>query len=348
MSFRDLNLKQSYDSDADDILENFYIPALSQSISYKRLSGFFSSTSFALAAKGIAKLILNGGHYFLVTGAKFQEQDIAAIREAYETPEGIVEKYMLEELENIESKFVEDHIRALGWMLKNGKLEIKVAIICDDDGFPLDQKNIEGQGIFHLKVGILEDKAGNVISFSGSENESASGWQANIEEFKVFRSWLEDEREYLDADMKKYSKYWLGGSRKTKVIDVPEAIKRKLIQIAPNDIMELDLDLWVKRRERRTAYAIELRDYQVEAVKNWITNNKRGIFEMATGTGKTFAALECIKRVFKDEHKVVTIISCPYIHLIDQWIDEIEKFGIYCQIITADSSSPNWLGGKRR
>lgn len=61
MNLKELNFKKSYDSDRDDILNEFYIPALSVSTSHERISGFFSSTSLAIAARGIAGLIANGG-----------------------------------------------------------------------------------------------------------------------------------------------------------------------------------------------------------------------------------------------------------------------------------------------
>ncbi|MGD0029426.1 MAG: hypothetical protein ABSC91_10860 [Candidatus Bathyarchaeia archaeon] len=84
MSLRDSGFKKSYDSDSDNILRDFYCPALAVSTSYSRLTGFFSSTSLAVAAKGIAGLIRNGGSVNLVTGAVFQREDIKAIKEACE------------------------------------------------------------------------------------------------------------------------------------------------------------------------------------------------------------------------------------------------------------------------
>ena len=68
----------------------------------------------------------------------------------------------------------------------------------------------------------------------------------------------------------------------------------------------------------------------------------RGIFEMATGTGKTYAALGCLQRLMKKEKRLVTVIACPYNHLITQWIKDIEEFGISCKYIVADSSNPRW------
>jgi len=44
-------------SDSNDVLQDFYIPILSNSVEYCRLAGFFSSTSLAIAARGILGLI---------------------------------------------------------------------------------------------------------------------------------------------------------------------------------------------------------------------------------------------------------------------------------------------------
>jgi hypothetical protein len=194
MNLRDLNLKSAYDSDTDNILLDFYAPALSVSVQYRRLTGFFSSSTLAAAAKGVSGLIKNSGNIKLVTGVIFQEPDIIAIRDAIETPEKVLERAMLREIDDLEGEFIKDHVRALGWMVAKGKLKIKVAIVLDNNGYPLESKIAYKQGIFHQKVGILEDIDGNQISFSGSDNESAMGWFSNIEEFKVFRNQIEAGR----------------------------------------------------------------------------------------------------------------------------------------------------------
>lgn len=340
MSLKDISLKRAYDSDMDNILLNFYIPALSVSVGYSRLTGFFSSTCLAVAAKGISCLIRNGGSVRLVTGAKFRKEDIDAIREAYEKPETLLERQMLSELDNLENEFVKDHVRALGWMVANKRLRIKIATVLGDDNFPLDSEHVENQGIFHQKVGILEDLDGNQISFSGSDNESARGWQSNIEEFKVFRSWIESEKEYFDADLSKFDKFWEGDTKRTKVLDMPKAIQERLIDIAPDDIEALVLDKWIQGKERIESF--ELREYQKEAVQKWLKNNRRGILEMATGTGKTATAATCLNKVFETESKIVAVISSPFIHLSEQWKKEIDKLGIKCDTLLADSSQNRW------
>jgi len=340
LSLRDLTLKKSYDSDSDDVLRDFYVPALSCSTLYKRLTGFFSSTSLAVAAKGMSGLIRNGGHMELITGARFRESDIEAIKKAYKDTEMMLEDGMLEELEHLENEFVKDHVRALGWMVASNRLKIKVAIVVDEDGYPLDSRALEKQGMFHQKVGIFEDSARNQISFSGSENESAAGWQGNIEEFKVFRSWSKAEEEYFKADLMKFEKFWEGRGERTRIIDVPKAVEQRLVEIAPDNIEDLNLDKWIEQRSRNDR--IRFRDYQKKAIESWLKNDERGIFEMATGTGKTLAALGCIEKVLEGEKKIIVVISSPFIHLSEQWIREFNKLGMRVDKLIADSSQTRW------
>jgi len=102
MSLRHPKLKKAYDSDSDDILNSFYIPMLSQATEYRRLAGFFSSTSLAIAAKGISELIRNGGSMNLICCARLSEADVNVIQEAEESPDKVIERSMIQEIEQVE------------------------------------------------------------------------------------------------------------------------------------------------------------------------------------------------------------------------------------------------------
>ena len=58
--FSNLSLKISYDSGKDNILRDFYIPVLSTANRYDRIAGFFSSSTLAVAARGMEAFIENG------------------------------------------------------------------------------------------------------------------------------------------------------------------------------------------------------------------------------------------------------------------------------------------------
>lgn len=341
MGLRDIRLKRAYSSDTDDILHDFYVPALATSTEYWRLAGFFSSTSLAVAARGVVGLMRNGGSMKLLASPKLQQRDVEAIRMSTERPEKYVGEVMLAELETLEERFVRDHVSALGWMVANGRLKIKVAIVYDSAGKPLTYEGIEERGLFHPKVGVLTDRHGDSVTFSGSVNESAAAWLDNIEEFKVFRSWNAGEREYVEVDVSKFSRFWHGVPRRVEVMDIPQAVEKRLIQMAPANLEAIDLARLYNGMTR--SERVELYEHQKAAIASWLENGKRGIFEMATGTGKTFTALGCLDRVSESADRVLAVVACPYGHLIEQWKREIDKFGIqYNAIIRADSSNRGW------
>lgn len=317
----DLDIKFKYDSDKDDLVEEFYIPVLSNSIEYLRMSGFFSSSSLAISARGISKLIENDGKMKLLCSAKLSEEDLEALERSNENPEKYIEESFINDLYSLEEGFVKDHVEALGWMLANDSLEIKIAI----------PEN--GRGMFHSKVGILKDNYENKVSFSGSDNETAQGWLFNIEEFKVFRSWDSSEEKFVNQDLEDFEDYWNHNTFKTKIIDLPIAIKNELISLAPSSKLDLNLLDDGKR--------IKLRDYQVQAMDAWFDNGCKGLFEMATGTGKTFTALSAFKKLSDSKDRLLTVIACPQSHLIDQWIKDVEKFH-EGPIITASSKNSKW------
>lgn len=355
MNLKELNLKKSYDSDENDILNDFYIPALSNSVVYKRLAGFFSSSSLAIAAKGLSNFIINGGKMKLITSAKLQKADMDAIQNAHKNPEKIIEKIFLDDLNSIENEFVKDHISALGWMIANGKLEIKIAIINKNIN---DKEEMIRRGMFHQKVGILEDCDGNKLSFSGSDNESANSWQYNIEEFKVFHDWVKSEKSYFDTDDKRFDKFWSGESIRMKLINAPEAIKKKLIEIAPEDIEKINLEKYYKKAEKIESTVenkIQKKDilfekkekknlypFQLDAVNAWLDNKKIGILEMATGTGKTIVALGAVENISKEKKNICVTLVVPYKHLTSQWIKDIEIQLPDAVIVEAHSGAHRW------
>ena len=330
ISLRDLRLKVSYDSDTDDFLNDFYIPVLSNSKIYYRMAAYFSSKVLALAARGMNNFIRNGGEMKLLCGATFSDEDYQKIVEADENPEKIIEESFIKELDDLDDEFFISHLSALGWMLAEGKLEIKIAI------------PVEGKGIFHPKIGILFDESGDAISFSGSDNETAAAWSnfINIEEFKVFKSWT-NQKEFFDTDLTRFNKYWKGLTNRTWVIDIPEVIKEKLIKLAPKDIDTFVIDEKLPSISDSPGVKYKLRPYQEEAIDSWVNNGYKGIFKMATGTGKTVTALSCFKKVFSQDNNLLTVIACPQTHLVDQWYkDVIEFYG--GKIIKCFSSNSKW------
>ena len=211
--------------------------------------------------------------------------------------------------ENIEDELVRDYISCFGWMLANNYLEIKLVI----------GKNTQ---LFHQKIGIIIDKDSNILSFSGSINETAAGWVNNIEEFKTFKS-CDNSKEYCLSDLEKFSKYWEGLQKDIKVLEFPQAVQMKLINKQPTSIDDL---LAVIKMREKTIYGtkknIPLYHFQKKALEYWKKNNKKALFEMATGTGKTRTAVACIDYLLNQYPNNVVVITAPQKSILDQWEKE--------------------------
>ncbi len=347
MSLKDIELKVAYDSDEDDILNSFYIPTLSQSLKYYRLTGFFSSTSLALSALGIINFINNGGEMKLVASIKINRQDKEAIEKGIEKPEEVISKFMTDGLDEMKDEFIKDHLAALAWMVATKKLEIKVAIMTDKHGAIACQEDIEKKGgIFHQKVGLLEDKEGNILSFSGSVNETAFGWTGNIETFDVFRSWVGGETDHLSQKRKMFEKFWDGRTKRAIIYDMPDAIRDKIIQMAPRNLKEFKtlserITERLAKRNRETNDSKEDIENEANIKKEWEHKKKaidifmkkgNGIIEMATGTGKTSVAISILNLLFQTKKINGAIVATDGIDLLDQWYDELIKSNIKFKI----------------
>ena len=75
--------------------------------------------------------------------------------------------------------------------------------------------------------------------------------------------------------------------------------------------------------------SIHLHEYQDDAIETWLSKGGKGIFDMATGTGKTYTALGALSKLSaKLNNHLAVLIICPYQHLIEQWVDDIKVFGV--------------------
>ena len=333
MNFQSLRVKEFYDSDEDDILNDFYIPVLSNATKYDRLAGYFSSTSLAMSAKGMAEFIRNGGKMRLVTCMQLSEQDCKAINDGISRPEDVLARAIIGEFDNADNIRC-NHVAALAWMVAQGTLEIKIAV-------PLARERrmytgaLDTNSIYHQKIGVLRDGAGNMMSFGGSINETGKAWTENIENYDAFYNWKPGQDAYVANHSTKFEKFWHGRAQNTKTFSLPEAVRMHLIKIAPKTITDA-----VGKLTSSGITQPELRPYQNDAVNAWLENGKRGIFEMATATGKTWTAMSCIKKVLESESPVLVVIACPHIHLITQWTGELNGWGMDSE--PAHGSSVLW------
>lgn len=339
MTFKKLNIKCSYETGNEDPVENFYIPVLKESKSYYRIAGYFSSSSLAVSARGISGLIKNGGKMRIICSPNLSRADMEIIESNTDLARVVLEKQFISDYDSLEDQIEKDHVKALGWLLAKDLLEIRIAYVIDNDKF------VNKSALFHQKVGILVDKEGNSISFSGSINETASGWLNNIEEFKVFKSWLDGQEEYLKKDEKKFEEFWNSKRKNVRVLPISKALKEKMVEMSTDfDIEEFMAREYVKlSKNNEVEKKLSLFNYQKEAIEMWKKNDHKLLFEMATGTGKTRTAIGCINYLKKTISNVIYIISCPQSTLSLQWKSQVESLGIcFDSVVIADGSNRKW------
>ena len=218
--------KLKYTLDDGDLIRLFYVPGLRCAQRYDRITGYFSPRALALAARGVEGLVFNEGRMRLIVGCTLGEQEVEAIKLG-ESIKAAVERTMLATPDFSSHPFAIDALELLAWMIAKGYLDVKVAIPCDEHKRPS-----QDPGLFHEKTGIIEDKTGDRIAFSGSNNETAAGWTKNWESFNCFTSWADGPR--VEEEEASFAKLWADKATRAIVMDVPAAVREKLLEFLPD------------------------------------------------------------------------------------------------------------------
>lgn len=351
MSLRDITLKTEYRSFQDNIAQDFYIPALKQAIIYKRAVGFFSSSILSMITAGLYEFYQHEGQIELLASPKLSKEDIEAIEQGYATREDIIKRSLRRELLDYEDFCTQNRLNLLANLIADGRLDIKI----------VEPKGRKGLGMYHEKVGLLEDSFGNIVAFSGSMNESGNALEQNYESFDVFCSWYEADAARVKQKSADFTRLWYNLDSHASVQSFPEVMndlvdKYRIGPVKPvsdiyseyqpqsgEQIAEMADDQDTDGQDEDKGYGFQLpKDltlypYQQQAIDSWQQHGFRGIFDMATGTGKTLTGLGALAALCEQEKHLAVIIVCPYQHLVDQWVEDIRKFNVHPIIGHSDS-----------
>jgi DNA phosphorothioation system restriction enzyme len=324
MALAQVSPKNSYRTGRDDLVKDFYVPCLQESLLYRRSAGYFSSHGLALAARGVAHLVTRGGKMKLVVSPHLEPDDVDAIQSGLDQP-GLLRAVAAKSLADLADELVRDRLNALAWLAATGHLEIRLALRVDDEGQV-------SRGLYHEKVGIFSDDVQNHVAFCGSSNETAGGLLENFESIEVFRSW-NDPDERVDEKIVNFEALWENTTPGLKVIDFSK-VSCELLEAFrdPSKPPPGYISPTVAEAPRAQCFRIppgfDLRDYQAEAIRTWSKAGGQGILAMATGAGKTLTALYLASKVAEKNTPLVLIVVCPFINLCRQWIREMAGFGL--------------------
>lgn len=340
MGLRELTIKSEYRSFIDDVVKDFYIPLLSEAVLYQRAVGFFSSSALSMISRGIDGLIKNGGKIQIVASPRLTEEDYIEIQKGYELRK-VIENSLSRELKDPENEEDRKNLSLIAQLVSQGILDIKIAFLTTNNEVSM----------YHEKMGIITDANGDSVAFSGSMNESENAFRGNYESFDAFCSWTSDAERVFQKEMA-FKAIWEDYEPGIEIYEFPEAVKQRLYEYNPTLADKLNIKATKSKKDKSTADEklpihlpddFRIRSYQSQALEKWRENGFRGIYDMATGTGKTLTALASIEYLYRfNNNRLAIIIVCPYQHLVEQWCEDIVRFGIRPIIGFSASPQKKW------
>ncbi|WP_213956745.1 MULTISPECIES: DEAD/DEAH box helicase family protein [unclassified Variovorax] len=306
--FPDLALDGHYRTGERDPVTGFYKPCLDVAVTYDRAVGYFRSSIFAIIGQPFLDFARRGGKARFICSPSITDEDAEAIASGYIQRDKMVERAVSRDIDTLLSDPAAAHrARLLATFIKFGALDIRIAI------------RSGGNGIYHEKIGVFKDDFGHQVSFLGSANETWSAWHAagNHESIEVFRSWLPADEVRVQSHQKIFDLLWKGETPGVDTIEFPEAQRRKLLTVAAPGLDDPEIashDATGSRRRR-------LLPHQATAICAWEKAGRRGVFEHATGSGKTFTAIEAMKKHLGTGEPVIVLVPSQLLH--EQWKKEI-------------------------
>lgn len=320
--------------------EKFFNDCLENSKEFDLQLGYFSSATISVLSDGFATFISNGGRMRLVINHIVSEEDKQAISKGIHG--GVIDCFDLTNFEMLRQTFDEyqqQFFECLAFLIYDKRIDIRII------------KPRNKKGISHTKSGQFRD-GDSITSFTGSANFTISGLFNNLEEITIDRSdsidkmvqnRIASQRKEFDAIMngkKRHIEYLspenlvsailshYGGKDVEELLDVERKLKRikKEKAIRERQQQTKIVAEEIKNIEPRFPYPSGPRDYQQTAFENWKSNGQKGLFAMATGTGKTITSLNCLYEIYKRRGYYKAIILVPTITLVNQWEQECRKF----------------------
>ena len=348
---------RSYKTGSENEPFQFYLDGLANSSSFNLLLGYFSSSAISLLSLGFATFISKGGIMKMVINHLLSDSDreiLCKVEDnSFDIP--VFDLADIVSLRRTLDEYNKHFFECLAFLIAEKRIEIKV----------IKPKN--GKGIAHYKSGVFSDGIDHV-GYMASCNFTLYGLSENLERLEAFLSW-EDKRssnfiqqqlvtidnyfnevdidvEYLSTNEIEFViKEQFGNKDINELLVQEEVLLEKKAMFYSNPrlkktISNLNKEIDVIKNEPRFPYSEGAREYQLNAYKNWVANNFKGLFAMATGTGKTITSLNCLLKEYQKFKIYRAIIIVPTTALVDQWKKECAKFNF--KNIIAVSSRENW------
>lgn len=319
----ELALRTSYHKGRDDIAQQFYLPCMRRATQYDRAVGFFRSTVFVIAWPALREFVDRGGRIRILCSQVLATEDIEAINEGYSArTDALATRYLEEVRSLLRDQALREPARILAALVADGTLDVKIAVLRQSDA------NSAPGRIFHDKLGIFRDDAGNAVIFKGSMNETWTGLAAdgNLESVDIAGTWMgARDLERVRSEEAYFEQLWANRYPTLTVRPFPEVARHEFAIAADKD--------WRASVDRLQAHQTSssvgdvprpLFPHQAAGLAAWKANARKGILAFATGSGKTFTAITAMREAITSCHEVAVVVVPDQV-LFEQWHKEIQK-----------------------
>ncbi|MDF2833022.1 DEAD/DEAH box helicase family protein [Chryseobacterium indoltheticum] len=350
---------RGYRTGSEDEPLQFYLDSLCNSTSFDLLLGYFSSSALNILSLGFANFIYSGGRMRIIINNILSQEDKRAIEKGQNgQQENLLDFSNFSKLYAALDEYGLHFFECFAWLIANERIEIKI----------IKPKN--KKGISHYKSGTFSDGT-DTVGFKSSCNFTAYGLLENLEESECFLSW-EDNRssKFINKQIKYFNEIFNEEASFIEYLDIRDVQEAITETFGTKNLLDLLIQEKYLLEKKKIAYqnlriqksissAQTLTDnnkrlekspkfpyregprqYQINAYENWIKNDKKGLFNMATGTGKTLTSLNCLLEQYRESNSYKAIILVPTRALLEQWKNECKKFNF--SNIIAISTKEKW------
>lgn len=350
----------------------FFSEALCNATTFDIKLGFFSSSAINVLADGFAAFLYNGGRMRMIINDVLSEEDRTAIvvgESDINTP--YFDLNAIGHISYTLSKHDEHFFECLSWLIRNERIEIKIITPKIGNGIAHSKCGVFSDGINKVafdgscnfsKMALIEniesinafcdwdgerdkERINDIVrdfnrTFSGEDDtvkylkaDQIITYITKTYKYKDIQELLEDERRILHRRAE--------NSTSDSISRVLERAKAKVTAI----IDTINIGKAKVKNEQLTTLTpkfpfTEPRSYQKEAFNKWKVSQK-GLFAMATGTGKTLTSLNCLLEIYNKFKYYQALILVPTITLVEQWEDECKRFN-FSHIIKVSSKNNGW------
>ncbi len=351
----------------------FFSDCLCNATRFDLMLGFFSSSAISILANGFATFLYNGGKMRLIINDILTENDKNAIAKGINS-EMSLPYFDLSDIENIYETLSErdkHFFDCISWLIRNNRIEIK--IISPQEGLGISHTK---SGVFYDGINVVGfDGSCNFSRTALIDNiESLTvscDWDGSIEIAKI--NAIQKEIEQIIQEKDTTVSYVSVENIKTQLTNIAEnksltdllESEYNILQKHSQHITSVSIHKALEKAKDRLEAIIEKvkntnkcestftistpcfpypsgpREYQIAAFENWKSNTQKGLFAMATGTGKTITSLNCLLEIYKKTGCYKALILVPTITLVEQWEKECAKFN-FGNVIKVCSKYSGW------